>query len=160
LHYQNNEEPVYNFLCLSYEKYSRWFRNTPRRLSHKIKSFTPTTCFWGFVTPPPIQKPSQNLGKRTFSSMRFRSPFFLRQVQFLEAHYIYMLYAMAGLGTDDRRSAQPLAPREKLRFTYFLLWDWSAQKSPDESVVPQDDFRKKIKSFIPKTRFWGPGWLW
>jgi hypothetical protein len=50
---------------------------------------------------------------------------------------------MTGLGTDDRRSAQPLAPREQLRFTYFLLWDWSAQKSPDESVVPQDDFRKK-----------------
>jgi hypothetical protein len=67
---------------------------------------------------------------------------------------------MAGLGTDDRRSAQPLAPREQLRFIYFLLWDWSAQKSPDESAVPQDDFRKKIKSSIPKTHFWGLGWLW
>jgi hypothetical protein len=53
-----------------------------------------------------------------------------------------------------------LAPRGQLRFTYFLLWDWSAQKSPDESAVPQDDFRKKIKSFTPKTHFWGPGWLW
>jgi hypothetical protein len=59
---------------------------------------------------------------------------------------------MAGLGTDDRRSAQPLAPREQLRFTYFLLWDWSARKSPDESVVPQDDFgQKKISS--PKRIF-------
>jgi hypothetical protein len=60
---------------------------------------------------------------------------------------------MAGLGTDDRRSAQPLAPREQLRFTYFLLWDWSVQKSPDESAVPQDDFRKKNKRFTPKTHF-------
>jgi hypothetical protein len=57
---------------------------------------------------------------------------------------------MAWLGTDYRRSAQPLAPRKQLRLTYFLLWDWSAQKSPgecvvpqDECVVPQDDFRKK-----------------
>jgi hypothetical protein len=51
--------------------------------------------------------------------------------------------AMAGLGTDDRRSAAPLAPREYLRFTYFLLWDWSAQNSPDKTVVLQDDLRIK-----------------
>jgi hypothetical protein len=59
---QNNEDPAapwgwlrsaYNFLCLFYAKYSRWFRNTPGRLSQKIKSFAPKTCFWGFVTPPP-----------------------------------------------------------------------------------------------------------
>jgi hypothetical protein len=53
------------------------------------------------------------------------------------------LKPMAGLGTDDRRSAQPLAPREQLRYTYFLLWGWSAQKSPDKPVVPQGEFRVK-----------------
>jgi hypothetical protein len=64
---------------------------------------------------------------------------------------------VAGLGTVDRRSAQPLALREQLRFTYFLLWDWSAQKSPVESVVPQDDLRKKNKKFHPQNAFSGPG---
>jgi hypothetical protein len=28
------------------------------------------------------------------------------------------------------------------------------------SEMPQDDFRKKIKSFPLKNVFWGQGWLW
>ena len=66
-----------------------------------------------------------------------------QDLEFRRGAYFWAFGVMAGLGTDDRRSAQPLAPREQLRFTYFLLWDWSAQKSPGESVVPQGDFRKK-----------------
>jgi hypothetical protein len=38
----------------------------------------------------------------------------------------YKFVWLGWLDTDDRRSAQPLAPREQLRFTYFLLWGWSA----------------------------------
>jgi hypothetical protein len=60
---------------------------------------------------------------------------------------------MAGLGTDNRRSAQPAAPREQLRFTYFFSGIGKRKKSPGESAVPQGDFRKKIKSFTPKMHF-------
>jgi hypothetical protein len=63
---------------------------------------------------------------------------------------------MAGLGTDDRRSAQPLAPREQLRFTYFLLWDMQRKrKNPQANpTCPRTTFAQN-KKFCPKKRIFG-----
>jgi hypothetical protein len=59
----------------------------PGRLdSHKIQSFTPKNVFWGLYDATfPMQKPSQILGKLTFSGRRFKSPFFLWLIQILKA---------------------------------------------------------------------------
>ena len=63
---------------------------------------------------------------------------------------------MAGLGTDDRRSAQPLAPREQLRFTYFLLWDMQREMPQANPSCPRTTFAQN-KKFYPKNVFLGPG---
>ena len=63
---------------------------------------------------------------------------------------------MAGLGTDDRRSAQPLAPREQLRFTYFLLWDMQRKNPQANPTCPRTTFAQN-KKLYPKNVFLGPG---
>jgi hypothetical protein len=63
---------------------------------------------------------------------------------------------LAGLGTDDRRSAQPLAPREQLRFTYFLLWDVQRKNPQANPTCPRTTFAQN-KKFCPKNVFLGPG---
>jgi hypothetical protein len=61
---------------------------------------------------------------------------------------------MAGLGTDHRRSAQPLAPREQLRYTYFLLWDWSGKNPQTNPSCPRANFAQN-KKFYPHNEFFG-----
>jgi hypothetical protein len=64
--------------------------------------------------------------------------------------------SMAGLGADDRRSVQPLAPRGQLRFIHLLpSLGLVRAKIPRRIRRAPGKLSQKIKGFIPKTHFWG-----
>jgi hypothetical protein len=49
-----------DILCLFYAKCPRWFRNTPGRLSRKIKNFPPKTCIEALCATSPYKNLVKN----------------------------------------------------------------------------------------------------
>jgi hypothetical protein len=90
-----------NFFCawLFCAKCSRWFRDVPDGFSHKIKRFTSKTCFGAQAGCGDVTSPCKNLVKihqrLTSIGRRFRSPFFLCQMQNLKAVAMGVVAAIA-----------------------------------------------------------------